>query len=69
MRSGRKSLKNWGFWGVDLPLEAVYFSMLAKNFGLFGEPRLNHHTRVDAGLLKDECGALLSGFFRARRGR
>ena len=36
---------------------------------LFSESRLNHHTRVDAGLLREECGALLSGFFRARRGR
>jgi tRNA(adenine34) deaminase len=34
---------------------------------LFGEPRLNHHTRVTADVLASECGALLSGFFAARR--
>jgi tRNA(adenine34) deaminase len=35
---------------------------------LFGEPRLNHHTTVVAGVRDVECGALLSGFFAARRG-
>ena len=34
---------------------------------LFADARLNHHTRVAAGVLADECGALLSGFFAARR--
>jgi len=34
---------------------------------LFAEPRLNHHTRVTGGVRADECGALLSGFFAARR--
>mgnify|MGYP003486631795 CR=1 FL=1 len=34
---------------------------------LFAEPRLNHHTRVAGGVRADECGALLSGFFTARR--
>lgn len=34
---------------------------------LFAEPRLNHQTRVEGGVLADECGALLSDFFRARR--
>jgi tRNA(adenine34) deaminase len=36
---------------------------------LFGEPRLNHHAQVQAGVLAQECGALLSSFFAARRGR
>ena len=36
---------------------------------LFAEARLNHHTSVVGGVLADECGALLSGFFAARRGR
>jgi tRNA(adenine34) deaminase len=35
---------------------------------LFAEPRLNHHTRVTPGVRADECGALLSSFFAARRG-
>ncbi len=34
---------------------------------LFLEPRLNHHTTVTAGVRADECGALLSEFFAARR--
>jgi tRNA(adenine34) deaminase len=34
---------------------------------LFAEPRLNHHTTVVGGLCADECGALLSQFFAARR--
>lgn len=34
---------------------------------LFAEERLNHQTAVQGGVLADECGALLSGFFRARR--
>lgn len=34
---------------------------------LFAEPLLNHQTRVEGGVLADECGALLSDFFRARR--
>jgi tRNA(adenine34) deaminase len=34
---------------------------------LMGEPRLNHHTQVHAGLLAEECGRLLSDFFAARR--
>lgn len=34
---------------------------------LFGEQRLNHHAVVEGGVLAAECGALLSGFFAARR--
>lgn len=34
---------------------------------LFAESRLNHHARVEGGLLAGECGALLSQFFRQRR--
>jgi tRNA(adenine34) deaminase len=36
---------------------------------LFSEPRLNFHCRVEGGVLAEECGALLRGFFAARRGR
>jgi tRNA(adenine34) deaminase len=36
---------------------------------LFGEPRLNHHAEVCGGVLGEQCGALLSGFFAARRQR
>ena len=34
---------------------------------LFAEPRLNHHATVTAGVLADQCGALLSEFFAERR--
>jgi len=34
---------------------------------LFAQPRLNHQTQVQRGVLADECGALLTEFFRARR--
>jgi len=34
---------------------------------LFAERRLNHHATVEKGMLAQECGALLSEFFAARR--
>jgi tRNA(adenine34) deaminase len=34
---------------------------------LFGQAQLNHHTRVQGGVLGDECGRLLSDFFAERR--
>lgn len=34
---------------------------------LFGVDQLNHHAEVVGGVRADECGALLSGFFAARR--
>jgi tRNA(adenine34) deaminase len=34
---------------------------------LFAEARLNHHASVVRGVRADECGALLSAFFAARR--
>lgn len=34
---------------------------------LFAEERLNHHAEIVGGVRADECGALLSGFFAARR--
>ncbi len=34
---------------------------------LFGERRLNHHTQAVGGVLADECGRVLSEFFRDRR--
>lgn len=36
---------------------------------LFAETRLNHHTEVFGGILAEECGALLSSFFSARRAK
>lgn len=34
---------------------------------LYREERLNHHAEVVGGVLAEECGALLSSFFAARR--
>lgn len=34
---------------------------------LFGEPRLNHHTTIQGGVLATECGVMLSAFFAERR--
>lgn len=34
---------------------------------LFAEERLNHHTVVEAGLMAQQCGELLTNFFRERR--
>ena len=34
---------------------------------LFTDERLNHHTVVEAGLMAQQCGALLTNFFRERR--
>jgi tRNA(adenine34) deaminase len=38
-------------------------------FRILDEPRLNHRVQVTRGLLAEECGAVLSEFFRARRGK
>ena len=34
---------------------------------LMSEPKLNHHTQVTAGVLAEDCGHMLSSFFKARR--
>ena len=34
---------------------------------LMNEPKLNHHTEVVSNVLADECGQLLSAFFKQRR--
>lgn len=36
---------------------------------LYGENRLNHHADIVGGILAEECGALLSSFFAARRSK
>ena len=34
---------------------------------LMAEPKLNHHTEVVSGVLAEECGAVLTAFFKQRR--
>jgi len=38
-------------------------------FNLFAETRLNHHARIQGGVLAEECGNVLSDFFAARRAK
>lgn len=38
-------------------------------FQLLNDRRLNHRCEVVSGILADECGAVLSGFFREQRGK
>jgi tRNA(adenine34) deaminase len=37
--------------------------------GVMNHPQLNHRVEVSSGLLAEECGAMLTGFFRARRSK
>ena len=36
--------------------------------GVMNHPQLNHRVEVVPGLLAEECGAMLTAFFRSRRG-
>jgi tRNA(adenine34) deaminase len=38
-------------------------------YNIVADPRLNHRLEVRSGVRADECAALLSAFFRERRGR
>jgi tRNA(adenine34) deaminase len=57
-------------------LDRVVFGAWDEAAGMAGSagdilrhPRLNHRPQVLAGVLAEECSALLTEFFRARRGR
>jgi tRNA(adenine34) deaminase len=50
-------------YGADDPKTGAAGSVV----DLFAEARLNHHATVTRGVLKDECGQLLSAFFAKRR--
>lgn len=52
-------------YGARDPKTGVHGSVV----DLFAVERLNHHTQVEGGVLADECGRLLSGFFANRRVR
>lgn len=51
------------FYGASDPKTGTAGSVI----DLFTQPFNNHKTRVQGGILKDECSALLSNFFRERR--
>ena len=38
-------------------------------FDLLADPRHNHRVEVAGGVLGDEAGAMLTGYFRAKRGK
>lgn len=40
---------------------------IASLFQILTEPKLNHKLQYTGGVLADECGKLLSDFFRSRR--
>ena len=50
-------------YGARDPKTGVHGSVV----DLFAVERLNHHTQIEGGVLADECGRLLSGFFANRR--
>lgn len=57
-------------------VEKVHFGAVDPKTGaagsvvdLFADLRLNHHATATGGLLADECAALLSAFFAARRAK
>ncbi|MDX9706939.1 MAG: tRNA adenosine(34) deaminase TadA [Azospira sp.] len=52
-------------YGARDPKTGVHGSVV----DLFAVERLNHHAEVLGGVLAEECGALLSDFFAARRRR
>lgn len=51
-------------FGADDPKAGAAGSVLA----VLNHPRLNHQMTVEQGILGDEAGELLRGFFRERRG-
>lgn len=50
-------------FGANDPKTGVCGSIM----DVFAERRLNHHTEVTGGILREECGAMLSDFFALRR--
>jgi tRNA(adenine34) deaminase len=55
-------------------LDRLVFGAWDEKAGLVGslddivrQPRLNHRAEVSAGVLMEECAALLRGFFAQRR--
>ena len=50
-------------YGADDPKTGAAGSVV----DLFGEARLNHHATIERGVLKEECGRMLSDFFAQRR--
>lgn len=52
-------------YGADDPKAGAAGSVVI----VLNHPRLNHQVEITRGVLADECGTLLRGFFRDRRGQ
>ena len=50
-------------YGASDPKAGVVDSL----FTLLADPRLNHQVEVVRGVLADQCGGILTGFFQAKR--
>lgn len=50
-------------YGADDPKAGAVRSV----FAIADHPQLNHRVEITAGVLRDECAALLQAFFNARR--
>lgn len=42
---------------------------LGGSFNLYEMPNLNHHPEITGGVLKEECGELMSKFFQSKRSK
>ena len=40
---------------------------LGSSYNLFEQPNLNHHPEIVGGVLKEECSAIISNFFKNKR--
>jgi len=49
-------------WGVSDPKRGG-----GTEFGIFSHPGINHHPKVVAGVMEEECRLVLQRFFRERR--
>jgi tRNA(adenine34) deaminase len=79
MRAAAASLKNYRLAGAtlyvtlepcDMCLGAMFHARIARAVFGAADPKkkiLKPQTIVEGGVLAEECGALLSGFFAARR--
>ena len=45
----------------------LVYGAIASRSQVLDQPWMNHRMQVEGGVLAEECGALLSGFFRERR--
>jgi len=57
-------VKRLVYGAADLKAGAVW-----SLYNIPQDPRLNHHVEVKAGVLEEDCSALLAEFFRSKRGK